>query len=127
MKKGKTHYEVFIGDPENRRLLNQEELIYNITEKLWVYMEENNISRQELAQRLSKSKGFVTQILSGGRNLTLRTLADVALSLGFKIDFQFEKLVRDEHLGREDEYKSMVVPITKKKPKSNYSKIQDSL
>jgi transcriptional regulator with XRE-family HTH domain len=64
------------------RLLAQERLILDATEAIVELLEEQKISRQELARRLGKSKSFVSQLLSGERNMTLRTLADLGYVLG---------------------------------------------
>lgn len=64
------------------RLLAQERLILDATEAIVGLLEEQGVSRQELARRLGKSKGFVSQLLSGERNMTLRTLADLGYALG---------------------------------------------
>lgn len=78
----KTDYEIFeSSSPENQRLLRQEELILEVTEAILEAMEREGITKTELARRMGKSKGFVSQILSGSRNLTLRTLADAATAL----------------------------------------------
>lgn len=72
-------------DPEFRKLLSQEELILEMTEFICKLMRDKNITRKQLAELLGKSKGFVSQLLNGGRNLTLRTLADIFYVLGYKI------------------------------------------
>jgi transcriptional regulator with XRE-family HTH domain len=69
-------------DVDYERLVAQEALILDATEAIVSLLEEKGVSRQELAKRLGKSKSFVTQILSGERNMTLRTLADVGYALG---------------------------------------------
>lgn len=82
---GKTHtdYEIFEqSSPHNRRLLREEELIVEVAEALSKVMEEESMTKTELARRLGKTKGFISQLLGGGRNLTLRTIADVADTLG---------------------------------------------
>ncbi len=77
-----TDYEKFErSSVANRRLLRQEELILDVTEALCGAMEEKQMKKSELAIALGKSKGFVSQLLNGGRNLTLRTVADVADAL----------------------------------------------
>ena len=82
----RSDYEVFKSSSNrNRRLLSQEELILEVTEALAEAMSRDDVTKTELAQRLGKSKGFVSQILSGGRNLTLRTVADVADALGYRV------------------------------------------
>jgi transcriptional regulator with XRE-family HTH domain len=45
------------------------------------YMEEHRVTKRELARRLRVTPGRVSQILSGGENLTLRTLATVCAAL----------------------------------------------
>jgi transcriptional regulator with XRE-family HTH domain len=73
-----------MNDPEFRKLLAQEELILEVTETICKLLENEKVSRKELADRLGKSKGLVSQLLNGGRNLTLRTVADILHVLGHK-------------------------------------------
>lgn len=63
------------------RALAREDLIYNVTEDLLVLMERQAVSRKELARRLGRSKSYVTQLLSGARNMTLGTLSDICFAL----------------------------------------------
>lgn len=92
MSRKVTDYEVFeSSSARNRRLLRQEELILDITEALSKALEEEGVTKTELAKKLGKTKGFVSQILAGGRNLTLRTIADVADALGRSVHIQCEK------------------------------------
>lgn len=62
----------------------REELVYNVTEDILVVMEEIKVPKTELARRLGKSKSYVTQILSGVRNMTLGSLSDICFALGVK-------------------------------------------
>jgi transcriptional regulator with XRE-family HTH domain len=80
-----------MNDPEFRKLLAQEELILEVTETICDILEKEKISRKELADRLGKSKGFISQLLNGGRNLTLRTVADILHVLGYKIFLNYQK------------------------------------
>lgn len=81
-----------MNDPEFRKLLAQEELILEVTETICDILENENISRKGLAERLGKSKGFISQLLKGGRNLTLRTVADILHVLGYKVSLMSQKL-----------------------------------
>lgn len=102
MSRKVTDYEVFeSSSTRNRRLLRQEELILDITEALSKALEEEGVTKTELAKRLGKTKGFVSQILAGGRNLTLRTIADVADALGRSVHIQCEKPQQVEQVERE--------------------------
>jgi transcriptional regulator with XRE-family HTH domain len=80
-----TLLEKYLEDPEFAKLMAQGELIMEVTETICDLLEKEKISRKELAERLGKSKGFVSQLLNGGRNLTLRTVADILHVLGYKI------------------------------------------
>ncbi len=71
-----------------RRLMRQEELMLEVTEALTAALKRVGVSQTELARRLHKTKGFVSQVLSGGRNLTLRTLADVADALDQRVQVE---------------------------------------
>lgn len=70
-------------DEEGRRILEQERLIIEVTEAIATVMAEHGISRTELAQRLGKTQPFVTKLLRGDNNFTLRTLSDVFSSMGY--------------------------------------------
>jgi transcriptional regulator with XRE-family HTH domain len=66
------------------RAYAREDLVYNVTEDLLIIMEDNDISKVELSRRLGKSKSYITQILSGSRNMTLSTFSDICFALNFK-------------------------------------------
>ena len=89
----KTLLDKYLEDPEFARLMAQGDLIMEVTETLCELLGKEKISRKELADRLGKSKGFVSQLLNGGRNLTLRTVADILHVLGYKVALKPEKLV----------------------------------
>lgn len=81
----KTLMDKYLEDPEFARLMAQGDLIMEVTETLCQLLEKEKLSRKELADRLGKTKGFVSQLLNGGRNLTLRTVADILHVLGYKV------------------------------------------
>ncbi|MCK9345422.1 MAG: helix-turn-helix transcriptional regulator [Candidatus Pacebacteria bacterium] len=62
----------------------REELVYNVTEDLLVILEDMEINKKELARRLGKSRSYVSQILSGSRNMTLGSFSDICFALEFK-------------------------------------------
>jgi transcriptional regulator with XRE-family HTH domain len=66
---------------EGRRLIEQERLIMQATEAIATLLQEQGVSRAELARRIGKSPAFVTKLLRGDSNLTLRTLSDVFFAL----------------------------------------------
>ena len=80
----KTLLDKYLEDPEFARLMAQGDLIMEVTETLCELLDKEKVSRKELADRLGKSKGFISQLLNGGRNLTLRTVADILHVLGYR-------------------------------------------
>jgi transcriptional regulator with XRE-family HTH domain len=78
----KSVVEQFVADPQHMREYQQERAIYEVTELLESVLEEQGISRSQLASILGKSKSWVTQLLDGENNKTVRTLADVFAALG---------------------------------------------
>jgi transcriptional regulator with XRE-family HTH domain len=63
------------ADGETQRLILQ------ATQLILKAMEQEGLSRSEFATRLGKSKGHISQILNGERNMTLRTLAEALHAL----------------------------------------------
>ena len=61
-------------------------LITQVTNEINWHMREHNLTRADLASRMGVSPGRVSQVLSGGENLTLRTLASLATALGTQFD-----------------------------------------
>jgi hypothetical protein len=55
--------------------------LLDVTSKICELMDSQGISKADLSRTLGTSKGYVTQMLDGSRNLTLRTLSDVFLAL----------------------------------------------
>ena len=84
----KTEHEHLMEDPEFRRLLAVEALVAEASEVIASLMAEQNVSKADLARRLNKSRAWVTQLLSGKANITVRTLADVVYTLGAEVKLQ---------------------------------------
>ena len=109
------------NDPEYARGLLQETVILNVTEDLVLEMRQLGVDRVTLASRLGKSKAFVSQLLSGSRNMTLRTLADIcwALKLNPIVSFRHaEAPLISEHTS------SMTLQPTANAGRARYTLIQ---
>lgn len=77
----KSDFEILSANPEFRKLLAVESLVLEAGELIARLMESRGVNRAELARRLGKSRAWVTQLLNGRANLTLKTLAEVAWAL----------------------------------------------
>ena len=67
-------------------------LVTQLTNEITFHMRECGLSRAELAARMGVSPGRISQILGGGENLTLRTLAALATALDARFDFELSSL-----------------------------------
>lgn len=120
----KSIYDEFVEDRENHRLVEQEYLILTATEKICEWMEENDVSRTQLADRIGKTPAYVSQLLSGSRNMTLRTLADLAFALDRRVELQDVRL-RNETLETEFEEVAMLLSpgsFRMRRPAGNWAK-----
>lgn len=81
---------------DDGRTFAQERLIAAATEEVWARMEERDMNKVELAARLGRSKAYVSQVLNGTRNMTLRTLSDFA----FAVDCSVMVYLCDRHANR---------------------------
>lgn len=72
----------------------QAALLIAVQEGLLEVMEDTGVTRSELARELGQSPANVTQVLSGERNLTLKTLSDVAFALGHRVEVTFRPIRR---------------------------------
>ena len=92
----KTLTQEIAATEKGKRLLHQERAILAVTELICAIMDENGVSKTELAARLGKSKGYISQILDGTANMTIRTIADVFTVLGKTLTVSAE-----DHLAQE--------------------------
>ena len=78
--------------PEKMRLWQQERTILDLTELICEIMKEQNVDKTELALRLGKSKGYITRILDGQINITIRVISDIFTALNKTIHFKSKSL-----------------------------------
>lgn len=57
-------------------------------------LEENGLTRKELADRLGKSKTYVTRLLAPGRNITVKTLGNVLFHLQREVAFKLSPITK---------------------------------
>ena len=73
---------------KNDPVFYEELAILKAQEKIAELLKNSNTTRTQLAKSLNQSKAHVTELLSDGRNLTLRTFARVCFHLNAEVDFQ---------------------------------------
>jgi len=68
-----------------------ERLSLSVTEQIEAELSASDLTRAELARTLKVSKGYVTRVLNGAPNMTLRTLVSVASAIGCRVSISFTK------------------------------------
>ena len=59
----------------------EEAAILDFTEAVVLAMKRQGVTRSELAARLGKTPAYITKLLSGSNNFTLKTMTQVAQAL----------------------------------------------
>jgi len=67
-------------------------LVTQVANEINWHMRERGLTRADLAARMGVSPGRVSQILGGGENLTLRTLAALSTALDAHFDLELSPL-----------------------------------
>jgi len=60
-----------------------------ISEQIYLAMEQQGVSKAELARRLGKSRAYITKVLQGSTNFTLESLIRIARALECRFNFEF--------------------------------------
>ena len=81
-----------VSQEEGQRIWNQEQAVFDVTELICGIMNEQKVTRAELATKLGKSRPYITQLLDGATNMTIRTVADVLGTLGYRLNVTAESL-----------------------------------
>ena len=68
--------------PERMKHFHSVRLETEVTELLCEQMEKQQVTRAELARRLGFSPPYVSKLLSGNTNMTLKTISDLFYALG---------------------------------------------
>jgi transcriptional regulator with XRE-family HTH domain len=71
-------------------------LVTRLTNEINWHMHELGLTRADLAARMGVSPGRVSQILGGGENLTLRTLAALSTALDARFDIELSAPKTDD-------------------------------
>ena len=64
----------------------EEGAILAFTEALYIAMEEQGVTRAELARRRGTSQAYITRVLGGRADFKLKTVSKLALALGRQLE-----------------------------------------
>ena len=111
MKEVKDYVNKILKDPRLMLESVKGDFIMDVTERICEILEKEGIDRKELAIRMGKSKGYISQLLNGTRNMTLGTLAEILYHLGYKVTIKCEKRKRPEIIKEEVEFEPGEIEI----------------
>jgi transcriptional regulator with XRE-family HTH domain len=89
-------------------------LVTQLMNEINWHMRESGLTRADLASRMGVSPGRISQVLSGGENLTLRTLASLATAL----DARFEMGLRPRESDTVDATTQLAPPAAAERPRT---------
>lgn len=92
---------------EDRKEYEIERLVLWASDLIARAMEEQNLSKAEIAAKLGVSRAYVTQVLNGRRNMTLRTLGELAWACKNRVVINAEPL-------REGSFVSQPISLVRK-------------
>lgn len=67
-----------------------EKVLFDLAERMCEVMEKDKVSRTELARRMGVSPAYITKILNGNPNLTIKSLLKLSDALRQNVSIQFE-------------------------------------
>jgi transcriptional regulator with XRE-family HTH domain len=88
-------FQEFIADDKRRLLYERESLAFDAAEMIAHLMTGRKMNKAQLARAIGKSRAYVTQLLSGSRNMTIHTLADLGLALGYRFELKARECKAD--------------------------------
>jgi transcriptional regulator with XRE-family HTH domain len=77
-----TWHEIYSDDPDYRA----EGMAIDLAQQIAFKMDALEMSRSELAELLGVNRAYVSKVLNAPPNLTLRSIAAVAIALGIKVE-----------------------------------------
>ncbi len=91
MAKNETLVEKLTRTADGNRLYQQEKAVLDATELICKLMDEQRVSRLELAKRLITVPGYIDRILDGRIELTIPIFSDILVALGYTLHFSAKK------------------------------------
>ena len=92
----KKNYPKSFSNFKNNADFYEEIALLNAQETIAELMQERGIKKIDLAKSLNKSKSHITEMLSDGRNLTLRSFARICFYLNAELNFKVDKITCGE-------------------------------
>ncbi len=77
----KKKYRDFLKKAKESPVYWEEVLILELTEDIWKLMQEKKLSQRKLAKKLGTSEAYISKVLNGSENLSIKSIVKLALAL----------------------------------------------
>lgn len=78
-------FNSLVNKYKDNAVFTEEAAIFEFTENIVLHMEQLRMNRAQLAKRLNTSKAYITKILNGNANFTIKSMAAIAHALGCEL------------------------------------------
>lgn len=93
-------FEEYIGDSVREKhdaLMAQTRALFDASNLLNDAMNSSLLSQKELSKYLGISKGYVSRLLSGTENVSLKNLAKILHMLGYELNLSASQIISDKN------------------------------
>lgn len=73
-------------------------LIFEINEEICKALERNNLNYKQFAEKLNVKPAYISKLLNGQPNLSIKSLVKIALALNLKIKQPFYEDEKESHM-----------------------------
>lgn len=82
--KGGFNFQKELAEARSRTAYYEEDVLLDVATQLLGAMEDNKVTKSELARRMDVSPPYITKILQGHTNMTIETMTKIASAIGLK-------------------------------------------
>lgn len=100
--KNQTWFESEIARVEDDLDFVTKEMAFDFVNEIRRVMKEQHISQTELAGRIGKSRAYISKVLNYSPNMTIRSLAMIALALDLRLRWTRPRMVDKDAVDRLD-------------------------
>ena len=102
-------------EQEREKLVAQEKVLFMAADAIYQAIQEQQIGKSELAELVGKKPAFITRVLKGDHNITLKTLAELAAALNREVVVQLKEKYSNGFVWEGFQNKENIIPF----PSSN--------
>lgn len=112
-------------DQERKKLVAQEKVLFTAAETIYQAMQERQVGKSELADLVNKKPAFITRVLKGDHNITLKTLAELATALDRQVVLEFKETGLNDLVWEEVNNDKNIVPFATASTLAHTIKVND--